>query len=124
MNLKLLMCIKQWLCMSLYCLKRSQVLPCLIFIEMLHVAKVVPFVYHCDKIKILPFPKVFNMMVLGCVSNSTNSCTTIRLRTSVFSCLSDISKYLYYRQLFVNMGEDRGCLLFLDGTACRHIFNT
>ena len=29
--------------------------PCWIFIEMLHVAIVVPFVYHCDKIKIFPF---------------------------------------------------------------------
>ena len=52
MNLKILMCLREWLCMSLYCLKHSQVPPCWIFIEMLYVAKVVSFVYHCDKIKI------------------------------------------------------------------------
>ena len=38
--------------MSLYCLKRSQVPSCWIFSEMLLVAKVVPFVYHFDKIMI------------------------------------------------------------------------
>ena len=32
-NLKKLMCEKKWLCMSMYCLKHSQVLPCWIFIK-------------------------------------------------------------------------------------------
>ena len=36
------------------------------------------------------------MVALGCVSNSTNSCTTIPLHTSVFSSSSEISKYFYY----------------------------
>ena len=57
------------------------------------------------------------MVALGCVSNSTNSCTTVFVRTSVFSGSSEISKYLLLnRQLYVNMGEDRGGLLLLDGT--------
>ena len=55
-----------------------------------------PFVYHCEKIKIFPFRLLINMVALGCVSNSTNSCTTILLHTSVFSGSSKISNDLYY----------------------------
>ena len=31
--------------------------------EMLHVAKVVPFVCHCEKMKFLPFRYLFNMVL-------------------------------------------------------------
>ena len=53
---------------------------------MLQVAIVVPFVYHCNKIKIFPFWFGFK-----CVPNCTN--TTI-LSTLIFSGLSEMSKSL------------------------------
>ena len=88
--------------MSLYCLKHSQVPPCWIFL--LHVAKVVPFFYHCEKIKI------FHWL---CFKQYKLSCTTIVLHTiSIFRYILNFKvPLLFNRQLNVNTGEDRGGLL-------------
>ena len=63
---------------------------------MLHVAKVVPFVYHYDKIRIFHFDNYSTRYHLAVIQTVQTHAQPFFLRPSVFSGSSEISKYLYY----------------------------
>ena len=77
-NLKILTCVKEWLCMSLYCLKQTQ--PKCHQVEYfwnVTCGKSCAICLSLRENEDFSISMLFNMVALGCVSNSTNSCTTI-----------------------------------------------
>ena len=103
------MCVKEWLCMSLYYLKHSQVPPCWILLK-------------CDKSCAICLSSRENIDFFHFDNYST------WWHLAMFQIVQTLGQLFFYthqyfqapilynRKLYVNMGADRGGLLLLDHT--------
>ena len=83
--------------------------------EMLHVAKVVPFVYHCEKIMILIIDQPGGTCL--CFKQYKLMHNYSFTHISIFRFIRNFKvTILFNSKLYVNMGGDRSGLLLLDST--------